>query len=119
MRDFRQLRVWEKAHELVLKIYRISRTFPDEEKFGISSQLRRSAASVPTNIAEGCGRNGDPDFARFLSIAAGSASETEYHILLSYDLGYIGKEDYLELSEKITEVKRMLFHFINSLTDKG
>jgi four helix bundle protein len=87
MQDFRNLLVWQKSHELVLEIYRISRDFPREELFGLTSQMRRCAVSVPSNIAEGCGRGSDPDFARFLIIAMGSCSELEYQVLLSRDLG--------------------------------
>src|SRR5947209_6396749 len=89
MQDFRNLLVWQKSHELVLQVYRISRDFPREEFFGLTSQMRRCAVSVRSNIAEGCGRGSDPDFARFLIIAMGSSSELEYQLLLSRDLGYV------------------------------
>jgi len=85
MRNFKELQVWQKAHRMVIELYRITRGFPSDEQFGLLSQLRRSAASVSANIAEGCGRNGNRELSRFLSIAAGSASETEYHILLAHD----------------------------------
>jgi four helix bundle protein len=81
--DFRNLVVWQKSHELVLDVYRISRDFPREELFGLTSQIRRCAVSIPLNMAEGCGRGSDPDFARFLVIAMGSSSELEYQLLLS------------------------------------
>ena len=116
MRDFKELNVWKKAHQCVLDIYKNTKDFPDEERFGLISQLRRSAASVPANIAEGSGRESDRDFARFLSIAAGSASETEYHILLARDLGYLDQMDYERLNNNITEIKRMLNSFIKKLT---
>ncbi len=119
MRNFKELKVWQKAHEVVLSIYAITLEFPSDERFGLVSQLKRSAASVPANIAEGCGRNGDRDFARFLSIAAGSASETEYHVLLAHDLDFIGKTEIHELTSQIKEVKRMLYSFINKLTGEG
>ncbi len=115
MRDFKELKVWQKAHAWVLKIYRITGGFPDEERFGLSSQLRRSAASVPSNIAEGCGRESDRDFARFLSITAGSPCEAEYQLFLSRDLGYIARETHSELHEDTNEIKRMLNGFIQKL----
>ena len=77
MRDFKDLLVWEKAHRVTLQVYRATRTFPADERYGLTAQLRRSAASIPANIAEGCGRDGERELARFISIAAGSASETE------------------------------------------
>jgi four helix bundle protein len=89
MKDFRNLQVWEKSHMLTLSIYDATRPFPREELFGLSSQIRRAAASIPTNIAEGCGRSSDPDFARFLQIAFGSACEVEYHLILARDLRYV------------------------------
>lgn len=116
MRNFKELNVWKKSHQLTMEVYRITRVFPSDERYGLVTQLRRSAASVPANIAEGCGRNGDRDFSRFLSIAAGSASETEYHILLAYDLHFIEKNVYLELDRQINEIKRMLNRFIQQLT---
>ena len=116
MRDFKNLKVWEKAHALTLKSYEISKHFPDAEKFGLVSQLRRAAASISTNIAEGCGRDTDRDFARFMIIAAGSTSEVEYQILLSKDLGYINVEQYKILDDEINEIKRMLNSFIRKLT---
>ena len=119
MRNFKELSVWQKAHQMVLEVYRITRMFPSDERFGLVSQLRRSAASVPANIAEGCGRNSDRDFSRFLSIAAGSASETEYHILLAHDLKFIERSDYLELDQRINEIKRMLNAFMQQLIPKS
>jgi four helix bundle protein len=83
MQDFRDLRVWVLAHEVTLAVYRITAAFPREELFGLTSQIRRSAASIPANLAEGCGRNGNAEFARFCSIAMGSASELDYHLLLA------------------------------------
>lgn len=108
--------VWQKAHELVLEIYRDSSRFPTDERFGLTAQLRRAAASIASNIAEGCGRGTNKDFARFLGIAAGSASEVEYQILLARDLGYLSDEDFDPLNAGVNEVKRMLNSFIQSLT---
>ena len=118
MRKFNDLKVWSKAHQIVLVVYQITRKFPSDERFGLVSQLRRSAASVPANIAEGCGRDSDKDFARFLGIAAGSASETEYHVLLARDIGLIEEQAYIELDKDINEVKRMLNSFIKKLKAK-
>ncbi len=115
MRDFRELLVWEKAHELGLEVYRDTKDFPADERFGLTIQLRRAAVSVASNIAEGCGRGSDKDFARFLSISAGSASEVEYQILLARDLGYLSEDDYSRLNAHVNEVKRILNSFIQSL----
>ena len=115
MRSFQQLTVWEKSHALTLAVYKASRDFPSEEKFGLTSQIRPAAASVPTNVAEGCGRDSDGDFCRFLSIAMGSASEVEYQLILARDLGYVSEEAYQPLALATVEVKRMLAGFINKL----
>jgi four helix bundle protein len=115
VRDFKELKVWQKAHKCVLEIYRNTRNFPAEERFGLTSQLRRAAASVPSNIAEGCGREGDRELARFLSIAAGSASEVEYQLLLTHDLNFLDHEPYRQLDTQINEIKRMLNPFIRKL----
>jgi len=116
MRNFRELKVWNKAHQLVVELYKVTSSFPADEKYGLVSQLRRSAASIPANIAEGCGRNGNRDFSRFMSIAAGSACETEYHLFLAYELGYLEKEVYIKLEKKINEIKPMLNRFIQHLS---
>ena len=116
MKDFHELKVWQKAHKLTLEIYKITGPFPREELFGLRSQLRRSCSSIPANLAEGCGRNGDAEFARFCSIAMGSASELEYHLLLVKDLGLIKPKDYQELSQRATELKRMLTGLHQKLT---
>ncbi len=112
MIDFKTLRVWEAFHEIVLDIYRITRKFPSEELYGLNSQMRKSAASAPTNIAEGCGRNTDPDLARFLTIAMGSASELEYQLLLSKDLKYIHQDEYQIILNKLIAAKKMLNIFL-------
>src|SRR6185503_15511475 len=111
MRDFRQIRVWEKAHQLTLEIYKVTEHFPKEELYGLTSQLRRASASIAANIAEGFGRGGNVELARFLQIAIGSAYEVEYHILLAKDLSIITKEVNDRLQAHIIEVKRMLLHF--------
>ncbi len=119
MRDFKKLKVWEKAHYLTIQVYKITKLFPSDERFGLTAQLRRAATSVPTNIAEGCGRDSERELARFMSIAAGSANEVEYQLLLACDLNYIQDEKYRELNQQINEVKRMLNSFIQKLTANG
>lgn len=108
MKDFRSLMVWEKGHRLTLFIYKQTRSFPKEELYGLTSQIRRASSSVPINIAEGCGRGSDADFARFLQMAFGSASETEYLLVLCLELGYLTKEQYVEANLLVEEVKKML-----------
>jgi four helix bundle protein len=119
MKDFRQLKVWEKSHQLALAIYKATKEFPKEELYALTSQIRRASMSIPTNIAEGCGRNTDAEFARFLQIAMGSASETEYQLLLSHDLGFLSKEQYDKLNSDVTEVKRMLASLLKTLRADG
>src|SRR5580692_3893728 len=108
MKDFRSLQVWDKAHQLTLSSYRVTTTFPKSELYGLTSQIRRCAASIAANIAEGCGKRGNGEFQRFLNISAGSASELEYHFLLARDLGFIDEESYVPLDRAVVEVKRML-----------
>jgi four helix bundle protein len=108
MKSFRELKVWQKAHELTLAIYAATRSFPNEELYGLTSQLRRSAASIGANIAEGCGRRSDGEICRFLQIARGSASEVEYHVLLARDLRFMGEKQASELSQEADEIQRML-----------
>ncbi len=115
LKNFKELNVWDKAHKLTLKIYQTTSTFPREELYGLTSQIRRSGASVPTNIAEGCGRNSDAELARFLEISMGSACELEYLLLLTRDLNLINSSDYSELANEVIEVKRMLVAFIIKL----
>ena len=108
MRDFREFKVWEKAHSLTLDIYKATATFPRAEMYGLTSQLRRASSSIPANIAEGCGRGGNAEFGRFLQIGRGSASELEYHILLAHDLTFLPEMIYDPLQTRVVEVKRML-----------
>jgi len=116
MRNFKDLKVWGKAHALTLAVYRATRCFPKDELYGgLTTQMRRSAASVSANIAEGCGRPGTIEFARFLYIAMGSASELEYHLLLARDLELLEVPDYLRLGTDVSEVKRMLVSFAQKL----
>ncbi len=91
MRDFRSLKVWEKAHHLTLAVYKATGAFPKEEVYGLTSQMRRACASIPANIAEGCGRSGIAELTRFLHIALGSASELEYHVILAHDLAFLSE----------------------------
>jgi four helix bundle protein len=111
MRDFRKIQVWQKSHELTLQLYKITSAFPREELYGLTSQIRRGSASIPSNIAEGCGRNTQTELARFVQIASGSASELDYHLLLARNLGFINQEIYVELGNKVAEIKRMLHGF--------
>ena len=115
MGDFRNLRVWQRAHQLTLDVYGETRSFPKEERYRLTSQLRRAATSVPANIAEGCGRNGDAELARFLTIAKGSASELDYFLLLAHDLGYLKRSRYEQLAEDVHGISRMLANFIDRL----
>jgi four helix bundle protein len=119
MQDFRNLKVWEKAHALTLDVYRVSKSFPRDEMYGMTSQMRRASVSIGANIAEGVCRRGDVDFARFLQIAAGSASELEYHLLLANDLEFMKASDYQRISEEVVEVKRMLASLMQKLRADG
>lgn len=115
MRDFRDLKVWQKSHSLTLTVYKATAVFPKEELYGLISQIRRACSSIPANIAEGCGRGSEAELSRFLQIAMGSASELEYHLLLSYDLGFLKGDAYMQLESDVCEVKRMLAVFIKKL----
>jgi four helix bundle protein len=115
MQDFRNLEVWHKAHELTLDVYRATRAFPDDERYGLTSQLRRGAASIPANLAEGCGRGSDADFGRFVQNAMGSSSETEYHFVLAKDLNYLHVDAYTTLNEEVTRIKRTLASLLRTI----
>ena len=115
MKDFRELKVWRKAHELTLAVYQITASFPREELYGLTAQLRRAGSSIAANLAEGCGRNGDAELARFCSMAMGSASELEYHLLLAHDLKLIQTKDYDALDQRAVELKRMLTALLQKL----
>jgi four helix bundle protein len=108
MKDFKELDVWKKAHQLPLQLYQATQEFPRDEIYGLTSQMRRAAVSVGANIAEGCGRHADGEFTRFLQIARGSASELEYHLLLSCDLQILPKEDFRRLEHELVTIQRML-----------
>ena len=113
MKNFRDLKVWEKSHQVALRVYEATGAFPRDALYGLTSQ--RAVVSVPTNIAEGCGRGTDIDFARFLQIAMGSACESEYLLLLSRDLHYLSDDVYESLNEYVVEVKRMLTALLQSV----
>lgn len=118
MKDFRKLQVWEKGHQLALAVYQATQAFPQAELYGLTSQIRRASVSIPSNIAEGCGRGSDAEFARFLQIAMGSASELEYQLLLTQDLGFLNGSDCEQLTQDVVEVKRMLASLIKRLRAK-
>ena len=119
MKDFRQLKVWEKSHQLALPVYKATKEFPKEELYRLTSQIRRASMSIPINVAEGCGRNTDADFVRFLQMTMGSASETEYQLILAHDLGFLPKDLYEKLHSGVEEVKRMLASLLKTLrTDR-
>jgi four helix bundle protein len=115
MRNFREIKVWEKSHQLTLTIYKVTQAFPVEERYGLTGQMRRASASIPANIAEGCGRSGDAELRRFMQISMGSASELEYQLVLASDLGYLDQDTYQQLNTQTVEVKRMLASFIKRL----
>ena len=115
MKSFRDLIVWQKAHQLTLASYRNTVRFPREEVYGLTSQIRRCSASIAANIAEGCGKRGNNEFQRFLHSATGSASELEYHFLLAKDLGFLADEEYRQLDRSIVEVKKMLAGLIKKI----
>ena len=118
MQNFKELKVWEKAHQITLSIYKVSATFPKEEIYSLTNQLRRAASSIPANIAEGCGKNTQADLANFLNISLGSANETEYFLILSKDLDYLTEEQFTILSNSINEVKAMLISLIGRVRSK-
>lgn len=115
MQDFKKLKVWERSHELTLKIYRLTKLFPADERYGLVSQIRRCAVSIPSNIAEGSGRGGKREFSQFLRIAIGSSCELEYQILLAHELGFIEDKEYGTLDSLISEVKKMLTGLIRKV----
>lgn len=119
MRNFYNLDVWQTAHQLTTRIYTATRHFPDEERYGLTSQARRAAVSIPANIAEGSGRSGEAEFARFLHIAAGSASELEYHLRLALDLGYIDANTHASLHEQLIRIKKMLVALTQKIAKSG
>ena len=115
MKDFRTLKVWEKAHTLTLAIYSATEKFPKHELYALTNQIQRAAVSVPTNIAEGCGKDSDAELKRYFVIAMGSSSELEYLLLLARDLKYLPEDSHQILNRDLTEVRRMLNAFIQKL----
>jgi four helix bundle protein len=115
VKDFKDLRVWAKAHSLTIDIYRATREFPKEELFGLTSQMRRCASSIGANIAEGSGRKSDAELTRFLHIARGSAAELEYHLLLAHDLSLLSDSKHDLLAKQTDEVQRMLTALIQQV----
>ena len=115
MRDFHKLIIWQRSHQLTLDVYKASKLFPKDELFGLTSQIRRAVSSIPTNIAEGCGRETNKDFAHFLQISIGSASETEYQLLLAHDLEYINNDDFERLTNEIVSVRKMIIKYQSEL----
>lgn len=108
MRNYEDLQVWQKAHILTLEIYKNTRCFPVDERFGLTSQIRRASASIGANIAEGCGRRSDNEMARFVQIAMGSGAELSYHLRLAHDLQFLSKPSFEKLRSDLNEVMRML-----------
>ena len=119
VQDFKKLKVWNKAHSFVLDVYATTKSFPSAERFGLTAQLRSSAASIPTNLAEGCGRNSTGSFASFVQIAAGSACEAEYQLLLARDVGYLKQDAHTHLSQQVGQLQRMLTSLHRTLVTKA
>jgi len=115
MQNFKDLLLWQEAHQAVLKIYKLSEDFPKTEIFGITSQLRRAAVSMPCNIAEGCGRYTSKDFANFLQIALGSTNETDYLTLLAKDLSYLSENQFVDIQEQLNKVRAMNINLIDKV----
>jgi len=108
MRNFQKLEVWKKSHGFTLAVYQLTANFPNAERYGLTSQIQRASASIGANLAEGCGRETDADYRRFVQMAAGSACEVEYHLILAKDLSLMDKRTYEALYDDINEIKRML-----------
>ncbi len=114
--NFKELKIWKRSKNFVLKIFKITKNFPNEEKFGLISQMRRAAISIPSNIAEGCGRGTNPQLNQFLNISQGSAFELETQIIISHELGFIKESDFNDFSKEITEIQNMIFGFQKTLS---
>ncbi len=115
MKDFRTLKVWERAHKLTISIYLITKNFPKNEMYGLTSQIRRACSSIPTNIAEGCGKDSQLELTRFLLIEMSSSSELDYLLMLAHELTYIDDQEYMETAKELNEVRRMLNAFIKKI----
>ena len=119
MKDFRDLRVWDRSHQLTLQIYAATTNFPKDELYGLTGQIRRCSASIGANIAEGCGKRGNNEFQRYLQIASGSASELDYHLPLSRDLRFLPEPEYRALAKQLMEVRKMLTALLQKIeTDR-
>src|SRR5215813_9720733 len=118
MQNFKDLKVWEKAPCFTLNVQEATKIFPREETYSLTNQLRRAASSIPANIAEGCGKNSQSEFAHFLNVAMGSANESEYFLILSKDLYYLTNEKFIDLSTTINEIKAMLISLISKIRDE-
>jgi four helix bundle protein len=116
MHDYKKLNVWDRSYKFVLKVYQVTKTFPKEERFALVDQLRRSVISIPANIAEGGGKNGNKEFYRYLSISFGSANESEVYFNLAKDLGYIDEKTYEDLVNELTQIKKMLFQLMKTVS---
>ena len=119
MRDFRKLDVWDRSHRLVLDVFRATGSFPKIEQFGLTSQIRRSAISIPSNIAEGAGRRSERDYGRFLAISLGSTNELDYQLQLASELGYLSSAEYAELVVEVSGVRRMLVSLDRTIRDSA
>ena|SRR5579859_6641580 len=119
VKDFRELKVWDLAHRLTLDVYTATAAFPKDELYGLTGQIRRCSASIPANIAEGCGRGSNAEFARFLHIAMGSASELDYHLLLAHDLRLLEQQTYTTLVANLTQIRKMLFSLLQKVRAAG
>ncbi|SFQ09625.1 four helix bundle protein [Parafilimonas terrae] len=116
MRDFQELNIWQRSHQLTLTVYTITASFPQQEIYTLTSQMRRSSSSIPTNIAEGCGKSSNAEMKRYLFIAAGSCSELEYQFILSKDLNYIPENLFKELQQEIITIRKMIYAFIERMS---
>ena len=116
MYDYKKYLVWQKAHQLFLNTYALTKNFPESEKFNLTSQINRAVLSIPTNIAEGCGRNSQKEFIRFLNISSGSATELDYLFLAAKDLGFICENDYVNLISELTDIRKMIFALIQKIS---
>ena len=117
MIDYRKYKVWQKSHQLVLYVYPLTSSLPKSEQFNLITQINRAVVSIPTNIAEGCGRETQKELIRFLYISSGSAHELEYLILLSVDLGFLKEEDTIKVKQEIIEIKKMLASLIRKINE--
>lgn len=118
VQDFKKLTVWNRAHSFALDVYVNTKSFPSAERFGLTAQLRKSATSIPTNLAEGCGRSSTASLASFVQIATGSACEAEYQLLLARDVGYLKQDSYARLTAQVSELQRMLTSLHRTLITK-